>query len=421
MQGAIVQQTQGLAAVGKILSGRYRLLSLLGQGGTGSVYLATDTQLFDRRVAVKELIEQFSDAAERQRAVERFAQEAQMLVQLAHPNLPAVLSYFSEDGRQYLVMEYIEGNTLLDLLRGVNGQLPPAQVLEWGRQICNVLSYLHSRTPPVVFRDIKPANIMLDTHDQIKLIDFGTARLFDFSKNTDTLKMGSIGYAPPEQYQGQGQTSPQTDIYALGATLHQLLTNQDPSAKPFVFTPPSLLRPEVPEGASRAIMHALNLDPAQRFGSALEMRRALEQGGAEAPATVVMARPRHTDPNPWLLAMFTLLGAGVLEAAVLAPELPNYGAGIASANWMIDYGVLVAPAVGAALGSALASGGIQHPVRAALLTFVGACILSVGAGLAVIAVGHGDPAHISMRLLAALAFLAAVSGAAIVRSLGAGE
>ena len=338
-----MQARNTTTGLGRVLGGRYHLVRLLGQGGAGAVYLANDAQLFDRPVAVKELIEQFSTEAERHEAVARFTQEAQMLVQLRHPNLPDVHSYFAEQGRQYLVMEFVEGHTLLDMLHQEAGTLQPAAVMEWGRQICDVLAYLHSRTPPVIFRDIKPSNIMVDRHGRIKLIDFGTARIFDTSKHTDTLKMGSIGYAPPEQYQGQGQTSPQTDIYALGATLHQLLTNQDPSARPFVFTPPSLLRPEVPEGASRAIMRALNLDPAQRFSTALELRRALEQGMIDTPTTTMLPMSTGMSPNPWLMTFLALLGAAILEAAALAPVLSQYGAGTASANWWIDYAVMVSP------------------------------------------------------------------------------
>lgn len=277
--------------MGKVLEGRYRLVSLLGQGGNGAVYLAHDTQLFDRQVAVKELIEQFESPGERAAAVGRFEDEARMLVTLNHPNLPDVRSYFSQGGRYYLVMEYVEGSTLLDLLARSGGALQPEAVADWGRQICDVLAYLHGRTPPVIFRDIKPSNIMLDNHGRIKLIDFGTARHFDHSKHTDTLKMGSIGYAPPEQYQGQGQTNAQADIYALGVTLHQLLTNVDPSARPFVFTPPSLLRPDVPESLSRAVMRAVHLDPAQRYGSAQEMRFALEQPTVLTPATTLLPVP----------------------------------------------------------------------------------------------------------------------------------
>jgi hypothetical protein len=263
---------------------------------------------------------------------------------------------------------------------------------------------------------------MLDNHGRIKLIDFGTARHFDQSKHTDTLKMGSIGYAPPEQYQGQGQTSPQTDIYALGVTLHQLLTNVDPSARPFVFTPPSMLRADIPESLSRAIMKAVNLDPSQRYGSALEMRRTLEQPLIEVATTAMLPAPVAAGPNPWLVAFFGLIGAGLLELVALAPELPHYGQGTASADWVVDYGVLVGAALGAAIGGALAPGYMRYRLRATLAALVGAALCTAGTGLAVIAgVGHDDPRNISLRLLAALALPAAAAGAALLRGLGVGE
>jgi tRNA A-37 threonylcarbamoyl transferase component Bud32 len=407
--------------LGNVLAGRYRLVSLLGQGGAGAVYLAEDTQLFDRPVAVKELIEQFSGDGEREAAVARFTQEARMLVTLSHPNLPDVRSYFAEDGRHYLVMEYVEGTTLLDQLRRANGVLLPATVMEWGRQVCDVLTYLHSRTPPVVFRDLKPSNIMVDRYNRIKLIDFGTARHFDMSKHTDTLKMGSIGYAAPEQYQGQGQTSPQTDIYALGATLHHMLTNEDPSARPFVFTPPSMIRPEVPESLSRAVMRALNLDPAQRFPTALEMRHALEPDVAEN-TTAYLPVAASFGPNPWLVGLLGIVGAALLEGVALLPELSRYGKGLASGDWAVDYGVLVGAAIGAGLGGALAPGWQPHRIRGSVAALFGAAALSACTGLAVIVgIGHGDPRHFSLRLLAALALPAAAAGAALMRGFGVGE
>jgi len=412
----------GSPDLGKVLEGRYRLRSLLGQGGAGAVYLAEDAQLFDRPVAVKELIEQFASNEEREAAIQRFAQEARMLVTLRHPNLPDVRSYFAEDGRHYLVMEYVEGSTLARLLEQANGMLRPELVLEWGRQICDVLAYLHGRTPPVIFRDLKPTNIMLDRHGRIKLIDFGAARHFDRTKNTDTLKMGSIGYAPPEQYQGYGQTSPQTDIYALGATLHHLLTNQDPSAHPFVFTPPSLVRPEVPEALSRAIMRSLNLDPGQRFGSVGDLRHALEASAVlEAPTTALRVVRPAPAPNPWLIGLFGAIGAAALEGVALLPELSHLGAGTASADWAVDYGVLVGAALGAALGGALAPGYQRRRVLGTLLALLGSalCVAAVGAGI-ILAQGHGDPKQFSLRFLVALALPAAGIGAAFVRALGAG-
>jgi len=410
----------GVLAQGTVLAHRYRLVSLLGKGGAGSVYLAEDVELFNRKVAVKELIEQFGDDVERDQAIARFTQEAKMLVTLSHPNLPDVRAYFTEGGRYYLVMEYIDGSTLFEQLQRAGGALPPTRVVDWGKQVCDVLTYLHGHVPPVVFRDIKPSNVMVDQHGQIKLIDFGTARHFDVSKHTDTLKMGSIGYAAPEQYQGQGQTSPLSDIYALGATLHQLLTNADPSARPFVFTPPSLIRTDVPEGLSRAVMRAVSLDPAQRFPSAQEMRRALELAPA-AYTTTFMPVVQVDGPQPWLMAWLGIAGAVLFELVVLAPELPNLGKGIASRDWPVDYGVMVAAALGAALGGAFVPG-LRRRVVSTFAAFDAALLLCLGVGVAVIAgIGHGDPKYISLRLLAVLCLLAAVAGASLMRGLGVGE
>jgi serine/threonine protein kinase len=411
----------GSLSLGNILAGRYRLISLLGQGGAGAVYLAEDTELFDRSVAVKELIDQFDGDEDRAAAVARFTQEARMLVTLSHPNLPDVRSYFNEAGRYYLVMEYIDGSTLLEQLRNANGVLPPATVMDWGRQVCDVLAYLHGHTPPVVFRDLKPSNIMLDRHGRIKLIDFGTARHFDTTKNTDTLKMGSIGFAAPEQYQGQGQTGPQTDIYALGATLHQMLTNEDPSARPFVFTPPSMIRPEIPESVSRAVMRALNLDPAQRFPTAQEMRHALEPALADLTTTMLPV-VQAAGPDPWLVAGLGIVGAALLESVALAPEFPRLGQGVASSDWVVDYGLLIGAALGAAIGGALAPGWRIHRVRATIAAFAGAAVLSACTGLAVIVgIGHGDPKQFSLKMLAALALPAAAAGAALMRGFAVGE
>jgi hypothetical protein len=140
-----------------------------------------------------------------------------------------------------------------------------------------VLEYLHSQTPPVIFRDMKPSNVILTPEGDIKLIDFGVARLFDPTKRTDTLKMGTAGYAPPEQYAGQGQTTPRSDVYALGATLHELLTGDDPTVHPFVFTAPRQLNSGVPPSLSEAVMRAVSMDPNDRFPSASAMREVLKK------------------------------------------------------------------------------------------------------------------------------------------------
>ncbi len=263
---------------GQMLQNRYRIVRALGGGGMGTVYLAEDTRLADKPCAVKELLPDPHAAPEEQmQAAEQFQREAAILAHLSHPNLPNVYDSFEENGQFYLVMDYIEGETLADRLHRSPQGLPPEEVVGWGVQLCNVLEYLHSQNPPVIFRDMKPANVMVTPRGEVKLIDFGVARLFDPGKRTDTLKMGTAGYAPPEQYAGQGQTTPRSDLYALGVTLHELLTGDDPTAHPFTFTPPHQLNRAVSPALSAVVMRAVQLDPAARYPSARAFREALEK------------------------------------------------------------------------------------------------------------------------------------------------
>jgi serine/threonine protein kinase len=267
---------QALLSVGTILHERYRVVRVLGKGGMGAVYLVEDTKLYGKLWAVKELLERFVDANDRAESIAQFQQEAKLLVGLRHPNLPQIVDAFEQDGRHYLVMEYVEGQTLEEMLeQSPEGVFTEEQVLEWAGQICDVLNYLHMHDPPVIFRDLKPANIMITPEGRVKLIDFGVARLFDPSKGTDTLKMGTVGYAPPEQYAGQGQTTPRSDVYALGATLYELLTGDNPEAHPFVFTPVRAVNRRVSTQTSLTVDKAVQLDPNDRFPSALAMKTAL--------------------------------------------------------------------------------------------------------------------------------------------------
>jgi serine/threonine protein kinase len=284
---------------GTILQNQYRIIRVLGVGGMGAVYLAEDTQLFGKHWAVKELIDSFSNPQERAAAWQQFEQEARILVSLDHPNLPKIVRYFSEGGRLYLVMEYIDGRTLEEILAQTPGFLPEAQVVDWARQICDVLDYLHSRMPPVIFRDLKPANIMLGRDNRIRLIDFGIARLFDPRKQTDTLKMGSHGYAPPEQYAGMGRTDARSDVYGLGATMYHLLTNQVPVdsiqrilPQPMQLIPPRRLNPSLSPGVEQVILMATNEHPDRRYQSATQMKAAISGQAAvvNPPATVRCSR-----------------------------------------------------------------------------------------------------------------------------------
>lgn len=217
-----------------MLKQRYRILSQVGKGGFGEVYKAQDSQFGGRLVAIKAMSLDGLGPQEATSAANAFEREAFMLANLLHPNLPAIYDFFCEQRRWYLVMSFIDGMTLAEYLRARGGLLPVEKVLPIGIQLCSVLGYLHKRA--IIFRDLKLANVMRTPDRQLYLIDFGVARLFKHGQARDTVALGSPGYAAPEQY-GRAQTTPQTDIYSLGATLHHLLSGVDPSDAPFAFEP----------------------------------------------------------------------------------------------------------------------------------------------------------------------------------------
>lgn len=241
LQGAAVLPTNS-SATGRLpaqslLKQQYLIVKTVGQGGMGAVYQAIDQQFGKRPVAIKELsVSNLTTPREVQEATSLFEQEGNLLANLMHPSLPHIYDYFSERGRWYLVMDFIAGETLESYLRTKGGKLSALETLDIGIKLCPVLNYLHTRQPPIIFRDLKPANIMLGNNGIIYLIDFGIARLFKPGQSQDTTAFGSIGYAPPEQH-GKARTTPGADIYSLGATLHQLLSGNDPTNAPFRFAP----------------------------------------------------------------------------------------------------------------------------------------------------------------------------------------
>ncbi len=220
-----------------LLHERYKLLSQVGAGGFGGVYRAIDTAEEPRFVAVKEITLRGLSAQEAIEATDSFNREVRLLSGLQHVNLPRIRDTFADAEHWYLVMDFIEGETLDNYLKAQAGsKLPLSEVLDIGLQLCAVLNYLHTRPEPIIFRDLKPANVMRTANGHIFLIDFGIARHFTPGKPKDTIPFGSPGYAAPEQY-GRVQTTTQADIYSLGVVLHQMITGDDPAENPFHFAP----------------------------------------------------------------------------------------------------------------------------------------------------------------------------------------
>lgn len=257
---------------GAVIAERYGLEGVLGEGGMGVVYLVGDRSLPGCRWALKELLPDPNDDATEQEA--QFRREAEILCGLSHRTLPTVSAWFIDGGRHYLVMEYIQGETLFDVLERTSDAFIAEETLrDWGLQLCDTLHYLHSQSPPVIYRDLKPKNI-IHTKDGLKLIDFGIARTYEAEKATDTIVIGTPGFASPEQY-GRRQTGPRSDIYSLGATLHTLATRLDPADSPFCFAVPSSVNPSLSYAFDVAVLKALSLKPEDRFQTALAFREAL--------------------------------------------------------------------------------------------------------------------------------------------------
>ncbi len=259
---------------GTTLNQRYRILQPVGRGGMGLVYKAEHRRL-QSIVAVKEIQNTRADIDEYRTALQLCEQEARMLVRLNHPNLPRVSDAFIERDRFYLVMDFVEGTTLERRLQlNKNKPLGALQVVLWSLQLTDVLHYLHTQTPPIIFRDLKPGNIMVRSDGHLFLIDFGIARRFQPGATKDTALLGSVGYSPPEQF-GTGQTDPRADLYAFGATLHNLLTGIDPTTQPFKFAPAILLNSRIPESLSQLIGQCVEMETEARPSSIQEVAEAL--------------------------------------------------------------------------------------------------------------------------------------------------
>jgi eukaryotic-like serine/threonine-protein kinase len=265
---------------GVILQGRYAIEGTLGVGGMSVVYRGRDLRFKDvvRPCAIKEMYQSAPDSQTRLLNLKNFERESGLLATLQHPAIPKVYDFFEENGRIYLILELIPGKDLETVLDEAGGPLSEERVVRWATQICDVLTYLHNHKPDaIVFRDMKPSNIMVTQDDRIVLIDFGIARDLNRGDRKGTM-IGTEGYSPPEQYRGLAE--PRGDLYALGATIHHLLTASDPRLEtPFTFheRPLRQLNPEITPELDAVVAKAIEYDMAGRWNSAEEMKHALLQ------------------------------------------------------------------------------------------------------------------------------------------------
>lgn len=258
--------------IGSVIDGKYKILNKIGQGGMSVVYLAMNERA-NKQWAIKEVRK---DGVQNFEVVKQsLVAETDMLKKLNHPNLPSIIDVIDGEGSFLIVMDYIEGNPLSKALKEY-GALAQDDVVEWAMQLCDVLGYLHSRNPAIIYRDMKPSNVMLKPDGTVTLIDFGTAREFKDDSVEDTKCLGTQGYAAPEQYGGQGQTDARTDIYCLGATLYHLITGHNPSQPPYEMYPIRQWNPALSSGLEEIIIKCTQKNPAHRYQSCAELMYALE-------------------------------------------------------------------------------------------------------------------------------------------------
>lgn len=256
---------------GELIDGRYKILRKLGEGGMSVVYLAVNEKV-NKHWAIKEVkkegVENFETVHQ------RLLTEADILKRLHHPNLPDIVDIIENEETFLLVMDYIEGRQLESIVQEYGPQKEET-VVNWGKQLCDVLSYLHSQNPPIIYRDMKPANVMVQKDGKVVLIDFGTAREFKESQAEDTLCLGTCGYAAPEQYKGQGQSDIRTDIYCLGVTLYYLLTGHNPICKPYEIYPIRYWNTNLSSGLEMIILKCTRKNPSKRYQSCEELQQEL--------------------------------------------------------------------------------------------------------------------------------------------------
>lgn len=259
--------------VGEVVGGKYEILKEIGHGGMSVVYLAMDKNL-NKQWAVKE-VKRVANDSKNEIVVQSLLAEANLMKKLDHPNLPRIVDIIETGETLFVVMDYIEGESLEKIVK-VYGPQPEEVVIDWAKQLCNVLGYLHNQTPPIIYRDMKPANVMLKPEGTLKVIDFGIAREYKIGNSQDTTNLGTRGYAAPEQYETNEQTDPRTDIYCLGVTLHHLLTGRYPDQYPYELVPIRDVNPSLSGGLERIIINCTQKNPENRYQSCDELLYDLE-------------------------------------------------------------------------------------------------------------------------------------------------
>lgn len=262
-----------MSRIGDIIDNKYEVLKEIGRGGMSHVYLAMDMRL-NKQWAIKE-IERVAHDKNNQVVVQSLLVEAGMMKKLDHPALPRIVDIIDNGKTVFVVMDYIEGQSLDQILEQ-NGAQPQELVIDWAKQLCDVLRYLHSQNPPIIYRDMKPANVMLKPEGNLKVIDFGIAREYKVNNIKDTVNLGTRGYAAPEQFGGSGQTDARTDIYCLGATLYHLVTGQNPGEPPYEIRPIREWNPGLSSGLEAIIIKCTQANPKDRYQSCEELMYALE-------------------------------------------------------------------------------------------------------------------------------------------------
>lgn len=407
---AIDEKNHDVAPSANILHNRYRLLKQVGSGGFSAVYKAEDLGT-GNFVAIKAISLRVLSTQEKIEATDAFNREVSLLSKLHHRNLPGLLDTFNDTECWYVVMDFIEGVTLERRLEQLSpALLPVEEAIDIALVLCNVLDYLHCQQPSIIFRDLKPGNVMLTPDGRLFLIDFGIARFFKPGQARDTIPFGSPGYAAPEQY-GKAQTTVRSDIYSLGAILHQLLTGHDPSQTPFTFTPPGQQRPEL-ASLDSILMQMVQMDAQKRPETIKVVKKELQQFAAQhgygkglivqngiqptaGPITVSGAAPTYPTYQPFYQPTLSS-GTGTMgstqmmmgQAQVGSPPSVLYPAGAYQSNWYALVS-LIASLIGVFLPVVLCSAGSYSFWSSwTQSNWLVVCALTLGPSLVSIICGH---------------------------------